>query len=70
MNTTKIFSETYIKQNQSFRCKKIRVVYNSDWLSSEFSKLTICGKFTLAQFLERDDFSKRYKMVCQFHYMN
>ena len=64
MNTTKIYSETYIKQaTKVLDVKKLRVVYNSDWLSKlSFSKLiNLCGKFTLAQFLERDDFSKRYK---------
>ena len=64
MNTTKIYAETYIKQAAKvLDVKKLRVVYNSDWLSKlSFSKLiNLCGKFTLAQFLERDDFSKRYK---------
>ena len=64
MNTTKIYAETYIKQAAKvLDIKKLRVVYNSDWLSKlSFSKLiNLCGKFTLAQFLERDDFSKRYK---------
>ena len=64
MNTTKIYAETYIKQaTKVLDIKKLRVVYNSDWLSKlSFSKLiNLCGKFTLAQFLERDDFSKRYK---------
>ena len=64
MNTTKIYAETYIKQaTKVLDVKKLRVVYNSDWLSKlSFSKLiNLCGKFTLAQFLERDDFSKRYK---------
>ena len=64
MNTTKIYAETYIRQAAKvLNVKKLRVVYNSDWLSKlSFSKLiNLCGKFTLAQFLERDDFSKRYK---------
>ena len=64
MNTTKIYAETYIKQAAKvLDIKKLRVVYNSDWLSKlSFSKLiNLCGKFTLAQFLERDDFSNRYK---------
>ena len=63
-NTTRIYAETYIKQaTKVLDVKKLRVVYNSDWLSKlSFSKLiNLCGKFTLAQFLERDDFSKRYK---------
>ena len=64
MDTTKIYAETYIKQaTKVLDIKKLRVVYNSEWLSKlSFSKLiNLCGKFTLAQFLERDDFSKRYK---------
>ena len=64
INTTKIYAETYIKQAAKvLDLKKLRVVYNSEWLSKlSFSKLiNLCGKFTLAQFLERDDFSKRYK---------
>ena len=46
MNTTKIYSETYIKQaTKVLDVKKLRVVYNSDWLSKlSFSKLiNLCG---------------------------
>ena len=43
--------------------ERLRMVYNSEWLgkltSSEMIALT--AKFTVAQMLERDDFSKRYK---------
>ena len=64
IETTKINADTYIKQaSKILDVKKIRVVYNSEWLSKlDFFKIiNISGKFTIAQFLERDDFSKRYK---------
>tara|TARA_Y100001970_G_scaffold124890_1_gene154625 strand:+ start:14095 stop:15300 length:1206 start_codon:yes stop_codon:yes gene_type:complete len=64
VKTTKINADTYIKQAAKILdIDKLRVVYNYDWLSKlNFSKLiNIAGKFTIAQFLERDDFSKRYK---------
>lgn len=40
-----------------------RIVYNSDWLKAlRFEDvLKLAGKFTLAQILERNDFSSRYK---------
>ena len=64
IKTTKLNADTYIKQaSKILNIKKLRVVYNSDWLSKiDFLKvIKISGKFTIAQFLERDDFSKRYK---------
>ena len=64
IKTTKLNADTYIKQaSKILNIKKIRVVYNSDWLSKiDFLKvIKISGKFTIAQFLERDDFNKRYK---------
>ena len=64
IKTTKINADTYIEQaTKILDIGKLRVVYNYDWLSKlDFSKLiNICGKFTIAQFLERDDFNKRYK---------
>ena len=64
IKTTKLNSDSYIKQaSKILNIKKLRVVYNSDWLSKiDFLKvINISGKFTIAQFLERDDFSKRYK---------
>ena len=62
--TTKDNAKTYIKQaSKLLDIKKLRVVYNSEWLSKlDFLKIiSISGKFTVAQFLERDDFNKRYK---------
>ena len=64
IETTKINANTYIEQaSKILDVDKLRVVYNYDWLSKlDFSKLiNISGKFTIAQFLERDDFNKRYK---------
>jgi len=57
-------AETYISQVSTIMdIDKMRIVYNSEWLSKlNFSKIiNLTGKFTVAQFLERDDFSKRYK---------
>ena len=63
IKTIKINASTYIKQaSKLLDIKKLRVVYNSEWLSKlNFIKLiNIFSKFTIAQFLERDDFNKRY----------
>ena len=64
IETTKINAKTYIEQTSKILdVKKLKVVYNSEWLNSlNFMKVVhLCSKFTVAQFLERDDFSKRYK---------
>ena len=64
IKTTKINADTYIQQaSKILDVKKMRVVYNSEWLSKLdfFKVINISGKFTIAQFLERDDFGKRYK---------
>jgi len=57
-------SKTYINQvSKILNIEKTRIVYNSKWLNEiSFNKVVeLCSKFTVAQFLERDDFSKRYK---------
>jgi len=57
-------SLTYIQQvSKILDIEKTRIVYNSKWLNEiSFSKIIeLCSRFTVAQFLERDDFSKRYK---------
>lgn len=43
--------------------KRIKMVYNSDWLSRmNFQEvIALAARYTVAQMLERDDFSKRYK---------
>jgi len=57
-------SKTYIKQvSKILNIEKTRILYNSAWLNKlDFVNIIkLCSKFTVAQFLERDDFSKRYK---------
>ncbi|MBI65425.1 MAG: tyrosine--tRNA ligase [Candidatus Marinimicrobia bacterium] len=61
---TKINAKTYIEQaSKILDVDNLKIVYNSDWLSKvDFIKIIrLCSNFTVAQFLERDDFSKRYK---------
>jgi len=61
---TKINAKTYIKQaSKILDIDKLKIIYNSEWLSSlDFIKIVkLCSNFTVAQFLERDDFNKRYK---------
>jgi len=64
LEETKKNSKTYIDQvSKILNIEKVRIVYNSSWLNDiDLSKvISLSSKFTLAQFLERDDFSKRYK---------
>jgi len=64
VDETKVNSKTYIDQvSKILDINKTRIVYNSKWLNIlDFGKvISLCSKFTLAQFLERDDFNKRYK---------
>ena len=61
---TKTNSKTYIKQvSKILNIEKTRIVYNSSWLNDVDLEqvISLSSKFTLAQFLERDDFNKRYK---------
>ena len=61
---TKNNSKTYINQvSKILDISKTKIVYNSKWLNDiNLNKLiSLSSKFTLAQFLERDYFSKRYK---------
>lgn len=56
--------DTYFKQvAKILDPNKIRIVYNSEWLSKmtfeDVIKLT--GKYTVARILERDDFNNRFK---------
>lgn len=43
--------------------EKLEVLYNSSWLDEMSFKdvISLAGRYTVAQLLERDDFSKRYK---------
>ena len=61
---TKNNSKTYIDQvSKILDISRTKIVYNSKWLNDiNLNKLiSLSSKFTLAQFLERDDFNKRYK---------
>jgi tyrosyl-tRNA synthetase len=56
--------QSYVEQATRVLSKeRLRLVYNSEWLDAlRFSDvITLSAKFTVAQMLERDDFSKRYK---------
>ena len=64
LEETKLNAQTYLEQAAKILdIKKLKIVYNSDWLNKlDFSKIIeLNSKFTVAQFIERDDFSKRYK---------
>jgi len=64
LEETKQNAQTYLEQAAKIlNIKKLKIVYNSDWLNKlDFSKIIeLNSKFTVAQFIERDDFSKRYK---------
>jgi len=64
LKETKQNAQTYLEQAAKIlNIKKLKIVYNSDWLNKlDFSKIIeLNSKFTVAQFIERDDFSKRYK---------
>ena len=57
---TKSNSKTYIDQvSKILDISKTKIVYNSEWLNDiNLNKLiSLSSKFTLAQFLERDDFN-------------
>lgn len=57
-------TQTYFEQvSRILDPKKVKVVYNSDWLDqlSSSDMLKLCAKTTLAQLTERDDFQKRIK---------
>lgn len=56
--------ETYFKQvAKILDPKKIRIVYNSEWLAKMSFKdvINLTGKYTVARILERDDFNNRFK---------
>ena len=64
LEETKDNSKTYINQvSKIIDINKTRVVYNSSWLNKlDLGKIiSLSSHFTLAQFLERDDFNNRYK---------
>lgn len=61
---TKINGQSYLEQaGLVLRPDRLEVLYNSDWLGKmTFSEVIgLSAKYTVAQLLERDDFSKRFK---------
>jgi tyrosyl-tRNA synthetase len=61
---TKINGQSYLDQATMILNKEnLEVRYNSEWLSkmSFNDVIELAAKYTVAQLLERDDFSKRYK---------
>lgn len=61
---TKINGQSYLEQaGLVLRPDRLEVLYNSDWLGKmTFSDVIgLTAKYTVAQLLERDDFSKRFK---------
>ena len=57
-------AETYVSQAMKILDpEKTTIVHNGDWILSLDLKgmLELCGKFTVARILERDDFTKRYQ---------
>ena len=61
---TRLNGKTYFEQvSKILDVSKIRVAYNSEWLSKMNFKdvLDLTSKYTVARILERDDFSNRFK---------
>lgn len=64
LEETRINGQTYLEQATKVLSKNNLIVrYNSEWLSKmNFNEVIhLASKYTVAQLLERDDFSKRYK---------
>jgi len=58
------YGRSYLEQaSQVLDTQRLEVVHNSDWLNSmNFSEvIKLAAQVTVAQMLERDDFSQRYK---------
>ncbi len=56
--------QSYMEQATHVLSKeRLKMVFNSEWLGklSAYEVIGLTAKFTVAQMLERDDFSKRYK---------
>ncbi len=64
LEETRINGQSYLEQATIILKKEnLEVVYNSDWLGKmNFSDvIQLAARYTVAQLLERDDFSKRFK---------
>ncbi|MCZ2132633.1 MAG: tyrosine--tRNA ligase [Bacteroidetes bacterium] len=61
---TRINGKSYFEQAAKIlSLDRLKMTYNSDWLGemSFHDVVTLTGKFTVAQMLEREDFDKRYR---------
>ena len=64
LEETRINGQSYLEQaGKVLSQNNLQVRYNSEWLSKmNFNEvIALSAKYTVAQLLERDDFSKRYK---------
>lgn len=64
IHETKINGQTYLEQATKILSEdRLEIKYNSEWLSKmNFQNVIhLAANYTVAQLLERDDFSKRYK---------
>lgn len=64
LEVTRINGKTYYEQaTKILDSKNLEILYNSDWLDKmKFSDvIKLASKYTAAQMLERDDFTKRFK---------
>ncbi len=64
LEETRVNGQTYLEQaNLILDAKNLEVRYNSEWLSKmSFNEvIKMAAHYTVAQLLERDDFSNRYK---------
>lgn len=64
LDDTRANGKTYISQASAIlNTERTRVVYNSLWLDELTFKqiISLTAKYTVAQLLERDDFTKRYR---------
>jgi len=65
LEQTRINGESYFEQASKILNKeKTKIVYNSDWLSkmSFEDVIKLSSKYTVARMIERDDFTKRFKV--------
>jgi tyrosyl-tRNA synthetase len=64
LEDTRANGQSYVEQaTHVLSAERLRLVYNSEWLSAmSFNDvIAMAAKYTVAQLLEREDFSKRYK---------
>ena len=64
LEETRANGATYVEQaSRILDRERTEVVYNSQWLDALSFKdvVALAGKYTVAQLLERDDFTKRYR---------